>query len=256
MKDGQEVRRIPIAIIAGVCGAVLAASGGIAWWTATQQPSANTTQSIAPPSPSAVPPNPTEQPVVTIPVPPPIQTPTQPAQLQKAPTSTHPSQNPQQQAEKPNPPRPKPLLPEAEQKVPIYWLKETGQTLEVVPATVKLKGSDLPDTLLIAAFNNLLAGPTETTLSSEIPKDTKLRSLTVKGDSVYVDLSPDFKTGGGSESMIGRLGQVLYTATSLQPDAKVWISIEGKPLEVLGGEGLEVAQPLTRQTFEKDFAIK
>jgi len=51
--------------------------------------------------------------------------------------------------------------------------------------------------------------------------------------------------------MSSRVAQVLYTATSLQPNAKVWIDIEGKPLEVLGGEGLLLEQPLTQESFEK-----
>jgi spore germination protein GerM len=31
--------------------------------------------------------------------------------------------------------------------------------------------------------------------------------------------------------------------------------VEGKPLEVLGGEGLELEQPLTRENFKKNFAL-
>jgi spore germination protein GerM len=55
--------------------------------------------------------------------------------------------------------------------------------------------------------------------------------------------------------MTGRVAQILYTATSLQPTAKVWIDVEGKPLETLGGEGLELKQPLTRQGFEQNFTL-
>jgi spore germination protein GerM len=101
----------------------------------------------------------------------------------------------------------------------------------------------------------LLAGPTEGTGSTTIPKGTKLQSLKVENDGIHVNLSNEFTTGGGSTSMIGRVGQVVYTATTLNPNAKVYIEVNGKKLETLGGEGLEVEQPLTREKFDKDYSL-
>ncbi|MFO5473015.1 MAG: GerMN domain-containing protein, partial [Dolichospermum sp.] len=72
---------------------------------------------------------------------------------------------------------------------------------------------------------------------------------------VHVNLSENFTSGGGSSSMIGRIGQVVYTATSLNPQAKVYIEVNGKPLEVLGGEGVELEQPLTRESFQKNYPL-
>jgi spore germination protein GerM len=53
--------------------------------------------------------------------------------------------------------------------------------------------------------------------------------------------------------MNGRIVQLLYTATSLNPSANLFLSIDGKPLEDLGGEGLEIPQPLRRQDFSLEF---
>ncbi len=103
------------------------------------------------------------------------------------------------------------------------------------------------------ALKTLLAGPNQAGVTTTIPKDTKLRSVTVKPDGIHVDLSQDFVQGGGSASMTARVGQVLYTVTSENPEAPVWFSVEGKPVKNLGGEGLELDGPLTRRQFEKDF---
>jgi spore germination protein GerM len=140
----------------------------------------------------------------------------------------------------------------------IYWLKNNGRNFEFVPQPVQVQGkasSNKPDQVLEVVFQSLLAGPTEGTGSTTIPKGTKLESLKVKNDEIHVNLSNEFTTGGGSTSMMGRLGQVIYTATTLNPTAKVYIDVNGKKLETLGGEGLEVEQPLTRESFKKDYSL-
>ncbi|PSB00917.1 GerMN domain-containing protein [Merismopedia glauca] len=140
-----------------------------------------------------------------------------------------------------------------EKSLNLYWLKDNGKKLELVPSPVQVQAGDNPSTVLQAVFRALLAGSNNSQLASTIPQGTKLRSLEVKPDGVHVNLSQEFTSGGGSASMSGRLGQVVYTATALDPNASVWINVEGKKLEVLGGEGLEIEQPLTRQKFREDF---
>jgi spore germination protein GerM len=79
--------------------------------------------------------------------------------------------------------------------------------------------------------------------------------LKAENNDIHVNLSANFTTGGGSTSMMGRVGQVVYTATSLNPKAKVYIEVNGKLLEVLGGEGVELQQPLTRESFQKNYPL-
>lgn len=142
----------------------------------------------------------------------------------------------------------------AEQTTNIFWLKDTGKNLELVPQPMQLTGEQ-PNQILESAFQNLLAGPQDAAVSSTIPEGTKLLGLRMEQDGIHVNLSPEFSSGGGSASMTGRLGQIVYTATTLDPNAKVWIEVEGKRLEVLGGEGLELEQPMTRNSFDENFQM-
>jgi spore germination protein GerM len=143
----------------------------------------------------------------------------------------------------------------SQKTVQVYWLKSSGSKIEVVPAPVKIQAGVKSENILEGAFNRLLAGPNDPAYSSTIPKGTQLRNLDVREDGVHVDLSQEFTAGGGSASMTGRVAQILYTATSINPNTNVWIDVEGKRLEVLGGEGLVLDQPLTRQNFEKNFDL-
>ncbi len=149
------------------------------------------------------------------------------------------------------------LLPQANQQPKVYWLSAAGTKLALTPADIKLPSSsaNTPQAQLTAAMERLLKGPANATVTSTIPAETKLNSVKVQADGVHVDLSKPFTSGGGSKSMQSRLGQVIYTASSINPTYPVWISVDGEPLKVLGGEGLEVSQPMTRAEFAKNFSL-
>lgn len=172
------------------------------------------------------------------------------SQSSNSPTPSNPSARIEQ------PEQPSTRQPGNEQTPNVYWLrsKENDKNVALVPQPVKV-ASVLPNQPLEAAFQSLLAGPTEGTDSTTIPKGTKLLGLKAENDEVHVNLSEDFTSGGGSTSMMGRVGQVVYTATTLNPKAKVYIDVNGKPLDVLGGEGVELQQPLTRESFQKNYPL-
>ena len=138
----------------------------------------------------------------------------------------------------------------------LYWLSAEDDAVALNPAMIELPADASSTDTLEVAFSNLMSGPDGEGVATGIPEQTELLALKIENDGIHVDLSEDFTFGGGSASMIGRLAQVVYTATTLEPDASVWISVEGEPLEVLGGEGLLVRQPMTRDALTEDFDIE
>ncbi|MBR8828815.1 MAG: GerMN domain-containing protein [Gomphosphaeria aponina SAG 52.96 = DSM 107014] len=152
---------------------------------------------------------------------------------------------------------PTPTLPQQSEaeELQIYWLNAAGNDIELLPANIKIENAANEQELLETAFRLLLAGPDLDAYTSTIPPGTKLLGLSLKEDGVHINLSQEFTSGGGSASMTGRLGQIIYTATSLNPKEAVYIDIEDSPLEVLGGEGLIIERPMTRKDFEENFTF-
>ncbi len=132
-----------------------------------------------------------------------------------------------------------------------YWLLSENQQTRLVPFHIAVNSGSKQEALK-AAFYNLLNNPQTRKLSTRIPTGTKLLDLQVTKAGVYVNLSDEFSLAAGTTSTIYRIAQVIYTATSLDPEAKVYISIAGQLIDEnypLGGEGLVLTQPMTREQF-------
>lgn len=226
-------RQLPVSALTAIAAVLLATGSATAWWT-WQTISARQEAAQQPIPEAAIPitPDPTDGAPGT------TTSPLDPA-AEPVPSST------------------------AEQvSVQVYWLKDTGTQLELVPATLMLEAGRSPESQLQQAFEYLLNDTNATdgaeesgAIASTIPANTHLNSVEIDAEGIHVDLSAEFTLGGGSASMGGRLGQVIYTATTLDAEAPVWLSIDGTPLELLGGEGLMVSQPMTRAEFDKEFSL-
>ena len=86
-------------------------------------------------------------------------------------------------------------------------------------------------------------------LSSEIPSGTKILSIRESSNNILIDLSPSFESGGGAESTYIRVYQLIKTAKA-NTKLPVFLYINGKQAEVIGGEGIMIKQPLTEKSLD------
>jgi spore germination protein GerM len=102
------------------------------------------------------------------------------------------------------------------------------------------------------AAEALLAGPSERErgegLTTMIPAGVKAIRSKTDGPVAIIDLSRQLEEyGGGSTRVEGIVAQLVYTATELPGIDRAWLWVEGQRSVVLGGEGLVLDRPLSRQ---------
>ncbi len=109
-------------------------------------------------------------------------------------------------------------------------------------------------TKLEYAINELLKGPNLIEKSSgaysEIPKSTKLLGIKENGDKIIIDFSSDFQYGGGTDSIYSRMMQLIKTSLANTDNKKIYLYLDGKQVNFLGGEGIMISQPLTEKSLE------
>lgn len=103
------------------------------------------------------------------------------------------------------------------------------------------------------AIQELIAAPSKWEKSkgftSEIPQGTKILSIRESENSIMIDLSSAFETGGGAESTYTRVKQIIKTAKS-NTNTPVYLYINGKQADVIGGEGIMIKQPLNERSLD------
>ncbi len=119
------------------------------------------------------------------------------------------------------------------------------EVTRVIPA------SDAPLSDALAA---LLKGPSEEELRrnliSLIPQGTVLLSAQVRGSTAVLNFNEAFMYNRyGVEGYAGQLKQIVYTATAFSTVHDVQILIEGQKHDYLGGEGVYIGAPLSRNSF-------
>jgi len=86
--------------------------------------------------------------------------------------------------------------------------------------------------------------------TSEIPQGTKVLSVRESSNSIMIDLSSNFESGGGAESTYMRIKQIIKTANA-NTSIPTYLYINGKQANVIGGEGIMIKQPLNERSFDE-----
>jgi spore germination protein GerM len=132
--------------------------------------------------------------------------------------------------------------------VTLYFGKQVGNVTQSIPVTRRITLPADPALRVSTVVNALLDGPSQAEAEagcfSELSGKVTVLSVKRHQDGLVLNLSKAFVAGGGSDSMTERLDQLIRTVLSAEPDRPVYLHVDGQPLEVLGGEGIEVPQPL------------
>ena len=137
------------------------------------------------------------------------------------------------------------------QTINIFFIAHNSNGEEVYRA---VKRDYLPEygSQLKFAVKSLINGPSEKEkkagVYTEIPAGTRLISITEAPSRVVINLTNEFETGGGTDGIYKRLFQLIKTV-KINSNLPLYLQLDGKQVDVIGGEGIMINQPLS-----EDFA--
>lgn len=141
------------------------------------------------------------------------------------------------------------------QQVSVYWWAPDAMSVVEAPRTVAGPG------IAAAAVRALIDGPTEdeaaSGLGSSMPSDTLLLGLTIRAGTATVDLSREFEFSGagGTTADLARLAQLTYTLTQFPQVDLVHLRLDGEPVDLFSGHGIEIGKGMRRADFVRELPI-
>lgn len=137
--------------------------------------------------------------------------------------------------------------------VNVFFIGQNENHEEVYKAVKREYNADIDGSKLKFAVNSLINGPKANEKAkgvyTEIPSGTNVLSVKEFPDKVIVNLSSEFETGGGTDSLYKRLYQLIKTVRR-NSDVPVYLYIEGERADVIGGEGIMLSQPLSDRSLD------
>ena len=138
---------------------------------------------------------------------------------------------------------------DAERLVKIYLIRIDDRTekFSLSPVARRVKG----EVSVQQAMTELIKGPTAAEkrrgLLTAVPPGLRVRSVAVKNRIAEIDFNEAIEQNAAGSILIGRLDQIVFTATELVGVDSVVIRINGRRRQSLGGDGLSIGGPLHRR---------
>ncbi|BEU87574.1 GerMN domain-containing protein [Selenomonas sp. TAMA-11512] len=128
--------------------------------------------------------------------------------------------------------------------VTVYYPDDNGMYLIGETRTVEVKNDKYK-----AVLDSLLQGTKKKGVVNIIPKEAKLRSVKVAGDTATVDFSGEFtkKFTGGSTGEELMVGSIVNTLTEFSEIQNVIFKVNGKSIETIAGH-MDMSVPQKRMT--------
>lgn len=149
-------------------------------------------------------------------------------------------------------PEVKPDQPKQTVYINVFFIGQNESKEEVYKAVKREYDKDVDGPQIKFAIKALVSGPRPSELAkgvySEIPSTTYVISVKEQPDRVTINLNSGFTSGGGTDSLYKRLYQLIKTAKN-NTDKPVYLQINSKQADVIGGEGIMLTQPLTEDSL-------
>lgn len=135
----------------------------------------------------------------------------------------------------------------------IFFIAQNSKGEEVYRAVKREYVPEVDGTSRLKfALKSLVNGPSakekKLGVYTEVPAGTRLISITETPSKVVINLSEEFELGGGTDGLYKRLFQLIKTSKK-NSNLPIYLQLNGKQVDVIGGEGIMINQPLT-----EDFA--
>ena len=126
----------------------------------------------------------------------------------------------------------------------VYRVQKNGEEI-LVPEKVRYAaGNKTREAAALDAL--LLTDPVSKQLTNLFPAGTRVRSVTVKGDTVTADFNQNFAARGqGSYNERMMVNAIVCTLTEFPDIKKVKFLVEGKDIDTISGH-MDLLDPLTR----------